>query len=37
MVEMLGAERLIYGRLGDAPFTVRIEATLTPPQRRRHA
>jgi sn-glycerol 3-phosphate transport system ATP-binding protein len=32
MLEMLGAERLVYGRLGEAPFTLRIEATLAPPQ-----
>ncbi len=32
MVEMLGAERLVYGRLGDAPFTLRIDGTDTPPQ-----
>jgi sn-glycerol 3-phosphate transport system ATP-binding protein len=32
MLEMLGAERLVYGRLGDAPFTLRIEATLVPPR-----
>ena len=32
MLEMLGAERLVYGRLGDAPFTLRIEATLVPPK-----
>ncbi|MDC8784027.1 sn-glycerol-3-phosphate import ATP-binding protein UgpC [Roseateles koreensis] len=31
MIEMLGAERLVYGRLGKAPFTLRIEGTLTPP------
>ena len=31
MLEMLGAERLVYGRLGDAPFTLRIEATLAHP------
>jgi sn-glycerol 3-phosphate transport system ATP-binding protein len=31
-VEMLGAERLVHGRLGDALFTVRIDATLAPPQ-----
>ena len=31
-VEMLGAERLVHGRLGDALFTVRIDATLPPPQ-----
>jgi sn-glycerol 3-phosphate transport system ATP-binding protein len=33
---MLGAERLVYGRLGSgaqaAPFTLRIDATLTPPK-----
>jgi sn-glycerol 3-phosphate transport system ATP-binding protein len=32
MLEMLGAERLVYGRLGDAAFTLRIEAVLTPPR-----
>jgi sn-glycerol 3-phosphate transport system ATP-binding protein len=36
MLEMLGAERLVYGRLGDAAdgtlFTLRIEGTLKPPQ-----
>jgi len=32
MLEMLGAERLIYGRLGDAAFTLRIDATLVPPR-----
>ena len=32
MVEMLGAERLVYGRLGDAAFTLRIDGTDTPPQ-----
>ncbi len=31
-VEMLGAERLVHGRLGGALFTVRIDATLPPPQ-----
>jgi sn-glycerol 3-phosphate transport system ATP-binding protein len=31
VVEMLGAERLVYGRLGDALFTVRMDATLAPP------
>ena len=31
-VEMLGAERLVYGRLGDAAFTLRIDGTDTPPQ-----
>jgi sn-glycerol 3-phosphate transport system ATP-binding protein len=28
---MLGAERLVYCMLGDAPFTVRMEATLAAP------
>jgi sn-glycerol 3-phosphate transport system ATP-binding protein len=32
VVEMLGAERLVYCRLGDTLFTVRIEGTLPPPQ-----
>jgi sn-glycerol 3-phosphate transport system ATP-binding protein len=32
MLEMLGAERLVYGRLGDASFTLRIEGALTPPR-----
>jgi sn-glycerol 3-phosphate transport system ATP-binding protein len=32
VVEMLGAERLVYGRLGDATFTLRMEGTLTPPK-----
>ncbi|MFY9513317.1 MAG: sn-glycerol-3-phosphate import ATP-binding protein UgpC [Rubrivivax sp.] len=32
MLEMLGAERLVYGRLGDAAFTLRIEGTLVPPR-----
>ena len=39
-IEMLGAERLIHGRLGGSPggspggslFTVRLDATLAPPQ-----
>jgi sn-glycerol 3-phosphate transport system ATP-binding protein len=31
VVEMLGAERLIYGRLGDAAFTARLDATLVAP------
>ena len=31
-VEMLGAERLVHGRLGAALFTLRIDATLVPPQ-----
>jgi sn-glycerol 3-phosphate transport system ATP-binding protein len=32
MIEMLGAERLVYGRLGSALFTMRIDGTLTPPK-----
>ena len=32
MVEMLGAERLVYGRLGDATFTLRIDGTDAPPR-----
>jgi sn-glycerol 3-phosphate transport system ATP-binding protein len=32
MIEMLGAERLIHGRLGSEPFTLRIDGTLTPPR-----
>ena len=31
VVEMLGAERLVYGHLGDAPFTMRLDATLPAP------
>jgi sn-glycerol 3-phosphate transport system ATP-binding protein len=31
VVEMLGAERLVYGRLGESPFTVRLDATLPAP------
>ena len=31
-LEMLGAERLIYGRVGDTLFTSRIDATLPPPK-----
>jgi sn-glycerol 3-phosphate transport system ATP-binding protein len=31
-LEMLGAERLVYGRLGDAMFIVRLDATLPPPK-----
>ena len=31
VLEMLGAERLVYCKLGDAAFTVRLDATLTPP------
>jgi sn-glycerol 3-phosphate transport system ATP-binding protein len=32
MVEMLGAERLVHGRLGGAAFTLRMDATLPSPQ-----
>ena len=35
MLEMLGAERLVYGRLGGpdgASFTLRLDATLPPPK-----
>jgi sn-glycerol 3-phosphate transport system ATP-binding protein len=32
LLEMLGAERLVYGRLGDAMFTLRIDATQVPPR-----
>ncbi len=31
VIEMLGAERLIYTRLGGSLFTVRMDATLKPP------
>ena len=31
LVEMLGAERLVHGRLGEAAITVRIDGTLVPP------
>ena len=31
MLEMLGAERLVHGRIGGAPFTLRIEGTQAPP------
>ena len=31
VIEMLGAERLVYGRLGSELFTLRMDATLTPP------
>jgi sn-glycerol 3-phosphate transport system ATP-binding protein len=31
-LEMLGAERLVYGRLGEAQFIVRIDATLAAPR-----
>jgi len=32
LLEMLGAERLVYGRLGEAGFTVRLDATLPAPR-----
>jgi sn-glycerol 3-phosphate transport system ATP-binding protein len=32
LVEMLGAERLVHGRLGEGLFTVRIDGTLVPPR-----
>ena len=32
MLEMLGAERLVHGTLGGAPFTLRMDGTLEPPQ-----
>jgi sn-glycerol 3-phosphate transport system ATP-binding protein len=32
LVEMLGAERLVYGRLGGSAFTLRIEGTRVPPR-----
>ncbi|WP_395703408.1 sn-glycerol-3-phosphate import ATP-binding protein UgpC [Aquabacterium sp.] len=32
MIEMLGAERLVYGRLGQVLFTVRLDATLPSPR-----
>ena len=32
-IEMLGAERLVYGRLGGDLFTLRIDATLVPPNK----
>jgi sn-glycerol 3-phosphate transport system ATP-binding protein len=32
LTEMLGAERLVHGRLGADLITVRIEGTLTPPK-----
>jgi sn-glycerol 3-phosphate transport system ATP-binding protein len=31
MLEMLGAERLVHGRLGTLPFTVRQDSTLPAP------
>jgi len=32
MLEMLGAERLVYGRLGSEQFVLRIDGTLVPPK-----
>ena len=32
LVEMLGAERLVHGRLAGLPFTLRVDGTLRPPQ-----
>ncbi len=32
VVETLGAERLVYGRLGDAAFTLRMDGTLAAPR-----
>ena len=32
MIEMLGAERLVYGSVGDSLFTVRIDGMRAPPQ-----
>ncbi len=31
VVEMLGAERLVYCKLGESLFTVRLDATLPAP------
>jgi sn-glycerol 3-phosphate transport system ATP-binding protein len=31
MIEMLGAERLVHGRVGNSMFTVRQDSTLPPP------
>jgi sn-glycerol 3-phosphate transport system ATP-binding protein len=31
VMEMLGAERLVYGQLGGKPFTARLDATLPAP------
>ena len=33
MIEMLGAERLVYGHLGNAAFTLRIDGARVPPKR----
>jgi sn-glycerol 3-phosphate transport system ATP-binding protein len=32
MIEMLGAERLVHGRIGTLAFTVRQDSTLVPPK-----
>jgi sn-glycerol 3-phosphate transport system ATP-binding protein len=32
LVEMLGAERLVHGKLGDGAFTLRIDGTLAAPK-----
>jgi sn-glycerol 3-phosphate transport system ATP-binding protein len=32
VLEMLGAERLVYGHVGGAVFTLRLEGTLPPPK-----
>jgi sn-glycerol 3-phosphate transport system ATP-binding protein len=32
LLEMLGAERLVYGHIGGSAFTLRVDATLTPPR-----
>jgi sn-glycerol 3-phosphate transport system ATP-binding protein len=32
LIEMLGAERLVYGRLGGSAFTLRIDGTRVPPR-----
>ena len=31
-LEMLGAERLVYGQVGGVLFTVRVDATVAPPK-----
>ncbi|HET7793816.1 MAG TPA: sn-glycerol-3-phosphate import ATP-binding protein UgpC [Rhizobacter sp.] len=31
LIEMLGAERLVHGKLGDHDFTLRMDGMLTPP------
>ncbi len=31
-IEMLGAERLVHGHVGDAPFTLRVDSSLAPPK-----